>query len=562
MRLFMLAAASAVGAAVDCGDAWRPPHIVGRDPDDGASCKFVYFDFGGNIGVQTRKLFEPHLYPARGRKSFFDVWARVFGEDREAWRKDVCVVGFEPNPAHAPRLRELAERYTARGWRTTYVLAGIGDADAVTRFRARPNDIQAAAAFLGGCDPRSTPVPVVDIATALRTYGRGAAGVVAKVDIEGYEYRTLARVRAEGLECAADAWVVEFQGAGPHQSDIAAWRAATGDATCTTSLELDEESYMIDPRPLPPKLGADASADDPWATLNMKDHGGFWLHDMQPRPPAPSKVAAPVPALPTPPLPPPPPNCALLFFGLPKHFADVVLPSIRSEILAHNPGCDVFAHTYNVTAVTTARNGEDHAAIHVDEVFSLTRDVVVDAPDALPHDLARYRAYKPADWPSHQQMDNMIKQWHSIERAWGAMVEGERRRGRRYERVGLFRLDVKYVTPVRLGDGAVAAVPNFGHWFNDPAKGLNDRAFYGGRAYAEHWATARFPQADAYAAAHGNKLHSESFMLWLLRDVPVELKPICFLRVRATGRVMQGDCDGGHTGYGPMSPLPQRRSQI
>ena len=159
-------------------------------------------------------------------------------------------------------------------------------------------------------------------------------------------------------------------------------------------------------------------------------------------------------------------------------------------------------------------------------------------------------------------MDNMIKQWHSIERAWGAMVEGERRRGRRYDRVGLFRLDVKYVTPVRLGDGAVAAVPNFGHWFNDPAKGLNDRAFYGGRAYAEHWATARFPQADAYAAAHGNKLHSESFMLWLLRDVPVELKPICFLRVRATGRVMERDCDGGHTGYGPMSPLPQRRSQI
>ena len=111
-------------------------------------------------------------------------------------------------------------------------------------------------------------------------------------------------------------------------------------------------------------------------------------------------------------------------------------------------------------------------------------------------------------------------------------------------------------------DGAVAAVPNFGHWFNDPAKGLNDRAFYGGRAYAEHWATARFPQADAYAAAHGNKLHSESFMLWLLRDVPVELKPICFLRVRATGRIMERDCDGGHTGYRPTSPLPQRRSQI
>jgi len=244
------------------------------------------------------------------------------------------------------------------------------------------------------------------------------------------------------------------------------------------------------------------------------------------------------------------PNCALLFFGLPKRFKDIVLPSIRSEILAHSPGCDVFAHTYNVTTITTARNGEDGAAIHPDEVFALTRDVVVDAPDALPHDLEHYHPYVGYAWKT-QQMDNMIKQWHSIERAWGAMVDGERRAGRRYERVGLFRLDVKYVTPVRVGDGAVAAVPNFGHNSNDPKKALNDRAFYGGRAYAELWATARFPQADAYAASHANKLHSERFMAWLLRDVPVELKPICFLRVRATGRVMQRDCAGA---YKPPSP--------
>jgi hypothetical protein len=247
------------------------------------------------------------------------------------------------------------------------------------------------------------------------------------------------------------------------------------------------------------------------------------------------------------------PNCALLFFGLPKHFKDIVLPSIRSEILAHNPGCDVFAHTYNVTNITTARNGEDGAAIHPDEVFALTRNVVVDAPHALPHDLEHYHPYVAFDWKT-QQMDNMIKQWHSIERAWGAMVDGERRRGRRYARVGLFRLDVKYVTPVRVGDGAVAAVPNFGHW-NGPRKGLNDRAFYGGRAYAELWATARFPQADAYLASHKTRLHSEIFMTWLLRDVPVELKPFCFLRVRATGEVKQRDCErgGGHTDYKPPS---------
>ena len=258
-------------------------------------------------------------------------------------------------------------------------------------------------------------------------------------------------------------------------------------------------------------------------------------------------------------------DCALLFFGLPKHFKDIVLPSIRSEILAHNPGCDVFAHTYNVTTITTARNGEKAAAIHPDEVFALTRNVVVDEPHALPRDLEHYHPYVGYDW-TRQQMDNMIKQWHSIERAWGAMVDCERRRGRRYARVGLFRLDVKYVTPIRIGDGAVAAVPNFGHFYNDPKKGMNDRAFYGGRAYAELWATARFPQADAYVASHANKLHSEKFMMWLLRDVPVVFKPFCFLRVRATGEVKQLDCAGGHTDYKQQSPTmptsPPERQKI
>ena len=43
--------------------------------------------------------------------------------------------------------------------------------------------------------------------------------------------------------------------------------------------------------------------------------------------------------------------------------------------------------------------------------------------------------------------------------AWVAMVEGERRRGRRYERVGLFRLDVKYVTPIRIGAKLLGVSP-------------------------------------------------------------------------------------------------------
>jgi len=96
-------------------------------------------------------------------------------------------------------------------------------------------------------------------------------------------YRALARVVAEGLVCAAREWVVEFHERRRFQSAVAAWRAAAAaNASCTTSVEMDEESYMWDPHPLPPRPGA--PADDPWATLNMRDHGSFWLHGMRPGP--------------------------------------------------------------------------------------------------------------------------------------------------------------------------------------------------------------------------------------------------------------------------------------
>ena len=57
-------------------------------------------------------------------------------------------------------------------------------------------------------------------------------------------------------------------------------------------------------------------------------------------------------------------SCALLFFGLPKEFKSTVLPSIRTHVLAVNRGCDVCAHTYNLSETSNPRNGELHAPLH------------------------------------------------------------------------------------------------------------------------------------------------------------------------------------------------------
>ena len=68
------------------------------------NCEHAYLDVGTNIGVQIRKLYQPHLYPDATIERLFSV---MYGE---APRCTVCTVGLEPNPRHEARLVELERR--------------------------------------------------------------------------------------------------------------------------------------------------------------------------------------------------------------------------------------------------------------------------------------------------------------------------------------------------------------------------------------------------------------------------------------------------------------------
>lgn len=117
------------------------------------------------------------------------------------------------------------------------------------------------------------------------------------------------------------------------------------------------------------------------------------------------------------------------------------------------------------------------------------------------------------------------------------MREAEERRGIHYERVGLFRSDVKYVTPIDIFDGD-AVIPEFGFL-------VNDRMFYGTYENAHVWAKIRYPSVPCYQPRHKSiKMHSEFFMNDLvLKNIPnVTKKDICFYRVRANGEVWEDDC--------------------
>jgi len=96
-----------------------------RESRLGDGCLLVYLDVGANIGVHTRFLFEPEKYP--NVKHIHDIFNNNFGNTRN--KRDICSFGFEPNPAHIERHKQLEQHYKNMGWRYKHIHAGASDHD-------------------------------------------------------------------------------------------------------------------------------------------------------------------------------------------------------------------------------------------------------------------------------------------------------------------------------------------------------------------------------------------------------------------------------------------------
>jgi hypothetical protein len=235
-------------------------------------------------------------------------------------------------------------------------------------------------------------------------------------------------------------------------------------------------------------------------------------------------------------------DCALLFFGLPKRFSDIVYPSIQENILQYNPHCDIFAHSYDVPEITSSRNREYGIPLRTDVLRIMTPHIRIDPADPLPHNMTYYRQFygwRTRSWEYPTSMDNMIKQWHSIAQVWDLMHNYSNAQNKSYAQVALFRPDVLYRNPIDIFDGP-AFMPHFG-W---PA---NDRMFAGTYDNAKIWSTRRFASLDG-ALRNGfltKGLHSESYIAEVILPQMhdrVERRTICFQRVRATGHIRRDDC--------------------
>jgi hypothetical protein len=246
-------------------------------------CQWVYLDVGSNIGVQVRKLFEPEGYPEAEILPFFD---KMFGRDRNlpSNRKHMCVFGFEPNPKHESRLFSLEQAYSRLGFRVKFFnRTAVSTEDGTASFFAESeqeggaNNYWSASLLSNVPLARNTDtytVQTMRLATWLLDeigdrklpqdlpMSAPKPAVFMKLDIEGAEYTVVNDLFHTGALCTAvDSAIIEYHSQGrlsmaqPFDFDSLRWglwlKRLLGIKCPFTLTDLDDESYLHDPNPLP-----------------------------------------------------------------------------------------------------------------------------------------------------------------------------------------------------------------------------------------------------------------------------------------------------------------------
>ena len=300
-------------------------------------------------------------------------------------------------------------------------------------------------------------------------------------------------------------------------------------------------------------------------------------------------------------------RCALLFFGLPRAFREMVLPSIVQHLLIPNARhqCDIYVHFFYQSKEHAGRKNKG-GNIDPREIFLLQQAATAVAkrhgptshdggPPRLPniaftHDteqdfwkrrgvaLEKYHNTindddgKPAYYPwlartyTNASLDNVVKQWHSLENSFKLMDYHAKKLNVAYSRVGMFRADVMYLTPIDIASldsnhtsmtTATTTDTQNNHAVVAPFARLpvNDRMMYGPYEAVKIWATKRFELIEERARLRqdpGFEMHSERFLnasiLPEIRKLGVEVhvnRDICFVRTRADMSAIVSDCTQG-----------------
>ena len=175
-----------------------------------ATCTDVFIDLGANIGVQVKKLFEPEMYMKAQDTLLMktlNLYNQEFGEPsvRKRPNSGLCAFGFEPNPKHHARLRDLEQYYFELGWKVHFFPFAVSNSDKnVTLYSdGEPEKNEWGATLYRDTDnfKGSTQVRQVRLSDFIKQYLNHIQIKVIKVDIEGAEYEVLVNLLSAGMLC-------------------------------------------------------------------------------------------------------------------------------------------------------------------------------------------------------------------------------------------------------------------------------------------------------------------------------------------------------------------------
>lgn len=187
-------------------------------------------------------------------------------------------------------------------------------------------------------------------------------------------------------------------------------------------------------------------------------------------------------------------RCAFNFYGLPRSFSTMTLPSVVENILIPNAllDCDVFVYYHHLTSEEAGRSG-DGGSLNPNEVLLLEeamRQVGARAYGPVYSPIIRFGHYTDFDFlstystflnrtrmerdqsdPNHllflprndptytfTQVDNIVKMWHSQQAVFELMERTAMELGVSYTRIGMFRNDVLFVTPINILEDGNASI--------------------------------------------------------------------------------------------------------
>jgi hypothetical protein len=229
-------------------------------------CKHIYFDFGSNLGVQIRKLYEPQLYPGAPILPIFDA---RFGTAITSNRSNVCAFGFEPNPHLTDTLEQIEASYNKQGWPVvmfteTAVSTHGRNVSYFLEPTAKPDNHEWGASLTAWHKSMteiiagSIPIALFVHYAAKKREGTGSQ-IIATMDVEGAEYELVPHLMVTGALCLFNEIFIdfnEFSVTGDHPSnnfvaDIKCLLKNSKECNSTIISELNDESYGITQMDLP-----------------------------------------------------------------------------------------------------------------------------------------------------------------------------------------------------------------------------------------------------------------------------------------------------------------------